>query len=1036
MNAKVRGVGPALALTLVFALVAVSSAQAVVCETDALNLLLQNDGEVGMYLKRVNGPVLGGYNESTVFEPASAIKVLIHAHALRQVQDGLITLDTGIDWVRDLDEDECGSHPCNPTDPQAENDPLEFLLSEMMTCSDNRHTDALRNFFTDEAILETAASLGMADTDFNHIIGCPSCDSFNEITLVDLGRLYEGVANGFLDETHQQLFHDLMLNETNSGFINTLNTIVDEEVANADKDPQVAADFKALIRYATKGGSYTFLPGCGEDADSLFRSSAGILELPINNGVTNCEYVFGAWMNGVPEVVQSTGTVAAELIRLAICEALQTWDIIATNEITRTFNPPEPWGKDGLIITGFTLTAETDLSNLRFLADALQCSDVPCEPGMVKKISADHIEFVPPEVAFVPAGEDVDVEVKITIPVGQHACDYVGKLHAISEVEGLCIPKISEAIDVTVEVLPEVDYGVFTIINPNSETKNADPADGPGNIRIEPDGVTVEDLVKIGDPNVFIPSDDVLVGNLNSLAAGEAQDVTVSVFIPDGIPVNATYTGRVIVVYERCTGGPTDSDTFTIQLNVLPTQGTLDIVEASVAGDFCPDDPWTMQGHVEFSFDVHANGDHRNIRVASGGLRHESLDKKLDDFNFFPEEIAFLAAGETRTINVITKIPIGQHTGSYSDYFRIVSESGGEDSVSAGIDICSIYDMDIKDHYANLGDNIMEIQAISRSNQSGGEWALRAFDIGLPDVLVNNHDEFDGPGNSPITCITCEFAEWSPLWHEDDHGHHFHENMIFTGTASVLGDSCGWSPGEFRRMLVGLFVPPMQGGENGAGTYKGRLDCWALADADTVGHDYFDIEVQLARIVGSMGGPGSFGAYPAKEGALIYWGDFTGVGLTGKVNLYREDPNAGGYVRVNQAPLGQNSEYLDTEIGAEAVYNYKLGIDSDGSEVLIGPLSVGSAPRSFQLSQNSPNPFNERTIISYQLPLESQVSLKVYDLTGRLVRTLRDSEEPAGFYTVAWDRKDESGRAVANGIYFYRLETPGFEATKKMILLK
>jgi hypothetical protein len=366
-----------------------------------------------------------------------------------------------------------------------------------------------------------------------------------------------------------------------------------------------------------------------------------------------------------------------------------------------------------------------------------------------------------------------------------------------------------------------------------------------------------------------------------------------------------------------------------------------------------------------------------------------------------------------------------------------VSENTGEDSVPASIEICTLYDIDIKDHYANLGDNIMEIQATARSGQSGGEWALRAFDIGLPDVVVNNHDEFDGPGNTPVTCITCEFAEWSRRWQEDEQGHNYHENKYFTGIGSVTGDSCDWVPGEFRRMLVSLFVPPMQGNANHPGTYRGRLDCWALVDADTVSHDYFEIEVQLARIVGS--GPKdnpAFEGVGVPDGVHLTWGDFLGVGLQGPVNLYREDPGAGAYVLINETPLAQNSEYLDTSVEPRVLYNYRLGIGPRGSEVFIGPVSVGAAPRSFLLGQNIPNPFNDQTTISYQLPSDCRVSLRIYDLAGRLVRTLADGSKPAGFHTVDWDRKDASGREIANGVYLYRLQSGDFMATRKMLIIR
>lgn len=90
----------------------------------------------------------------------------------------------------------------------------------------------------------------------------------------------------------------------------------------------------------------------------------------------------------------------------------------------------------------------------------------------------------------------------------------------------------------------------------------------------------------------------------------------------------------------------------------------------------------------------------------------------------------------------------------------------------------------------------------------------------------------------------------------------------------------------------------------------------------------------------------------------------------------------------------------------------------------------------FVLHQNSPNPFNPSTTISYELPARAPVSLKIYDITGRLVRTLVQEEQPANRNTVSWDATDNSGRNVASGIYFYRLRAGDLVQTRRMVLLR
>jgi flagellar hook assembly protein FlgD len=97
---------------------------------------------------------------------------------------------------------------------------------------------------------------------------------------------------------------------------------------------------------------------------------------------------------------------------------------------------------------------------------------------------------------------------------------------------------------------------------------------------------------------------------------------------------------------------------------------------------------------------------------------------------------------------------------------------------------------------------------------------------------------------------------------------------------------------------------------------------------------------------------------------------------------------------------------------------------------------VGQKPTRSALFQNAPNPFRQLTAISYQLSAPSHTSLKIYDLSGRLVRTLVDGEKEAGYYTANWDRKDFRGRELSNGVYFYRLVSGEYAETRKMVLLK
>lgn len=88
-------------------------------------------------------------------------------------------------------------------------------------------------------------------------------------------------------------------------------------------------------------------------------------------------------------------------------------------------------------------------------------------------------------------------------------------------------------------------------------------------------------------------------------------------------------------------------------------------------------------------------------------------------------------------------------------------------------------------------------------------------------------------------------------------------------------------------------------------------------------------------------------------------------------------------------------------------------------------------PNEFRLNQNYPNPFNPTTTISYQLPVDSQVTLKVYDVLGREIETLVNERQHAGKYSLSLD-----GRNLSTGVYYYRLQTANEMTTRNMALLK
>ncbi len=127
-------------------------------------------------------------------------------------------------------------------------------------------------------------------------------------------------------------------------------------------------------------------------------------------------------------------------------------------------------------------------------------------------------------------------------------------------------------------------------------------------------------------------------------------------------------------------------------------------------------------------------------------------------------------------------------------------------------------------------------------------------------------------------------------------------------------------------------------------------------------------------------------------------------------------------------------EYLFTDKGVKSgKYQYRLKqIDFDGSFSYSHVIEVEvGTPMTFDLSQNYPNPFNPSTTISYKIPENATVSLKIFDVTGTEVMTLVNQKQDAGSYTINFDAK-----TLASGMYIYTIKAGDYTATKKMMLMK
>jgi fibronectin type 3 domain-containing protein len=165
-------------------------------------------------------------------------------------------------------------------------------------------------------------------------------------------------------------------------------------------------------------------------------------------------------------------------------------------------------------------------------------------------------------------------------------------------------------------------------------------------------------------------------------------------------------------------------------------------------------------------------------------------------------------------------------------------------------------------------------------------------------------------------------------------------------------------------------------------------------------------------------------------------------------NLYRDtEPGTIVYLATIEK---SDTIYTDTRIIEGETYYYKLtavdvqGFESAPSNEVMATIKAIPGEdnenvailEKFELEQNYPNPFNPKTTIEYRVPEYTNVSIIVYSVLGKEVRRVVNEYKEAGTYQVEWDGRDNDGRRVASGLYFYQMVTVNFYAVKKLMIQK
>lgn len=281
------------------------------------NLLRANGlgGTQGLYLQQVGRPVLANLEDSTPYEPASSIKVLIHLFALTQVQNGVVSLNTPITHYIN------GPGSCPNPPIVSGTEPLQIALREMMWHSDNARTHELTDYFGVKNINAFAQSIGMTSTSINQILGCAFPP--DTMTLDDVATLYQGVADGsLLNSNMVGTFFSLMAGKSefesegfdftgiwsNNGGVPDVAQIIAQE-APAGYTLAQEQNYQAHMNLAYKPGGYVLCQdsSCSSVVEDI--SVSGWFELPFctTGGTSYSQYVFGIYLYNAPDTSYFSG---------------------------------------------------------------------------------------------------------------------------------------------------------------------------------------------------------------------------------------------------------------------------------------------------------------------------------------------------------------------------------------------------------------------------------------------------------------------------------------------------------------------------------------------------------------------------------------------------------------------------------------------------------------------------------------------------------------------------------------------------------
>jgi hypothetical protein len=287
------------------------------------------------------------------------------------------------------------------------------------------------------------------------------------------------------------------------------------------------------------------------------------------------------------------------------------------------------------------------------------------------------------------------------------------------------------------------------------------------------------------------------------------------------------------------------------------------------------------------------------------------------------------------------------------------------------------------------------------------------------DTDSANADLFNALPNVPVTNVNFSLVA----------GGRISGRVTVQGTSTGIGNASVTARNVDTGELFNTSSAPngdyILGEDLNGGIPLGDYVVW-VADHSTA--DFTLVPVVLSR----------FEALEVEDGIAIEW-DVTGDHDVSGFHVYRSDDALPAPLRLTEYPISGRGEgrFVDREAPEGSGLLYWLGVlDREGREERFGPVAVrgGVTPIRTQLFTPDQNPLRESSDIRFSLARPGRVTVRIHDLSGRLVKTLVDADRPAGIGSVRWDARRDDGRKAAGGVYYVKFESgPVVESTKLVL---